>query len=283
MLKKTSNDLAQNRPRIGLLRKIDLAVTLLRENGLLWTGLALMYYALSALGPVFAALSDWTFLKLQRIKLSRGLPGTSSLIANKAIWDSWDWGAAGGDEWTLSDAWKASLIRMVMRQRLPRGEHVLEIGPGAGRWTEVLIQISRLYTGIDISKSCVDICNKRFGNSSLVSFILGSGRDLAGIESDSIGAVWSFDVFVHINKRDAASYVEELQRVMRSGAVGIIHHGTTGGLDGGWRSDLTTAEFHALLQRAGFTILDCIQSWSDGGEIYPVSLYRDAVTIFRKQ
>jgi SAM-dependent methyltransferase len=283
MLKKKSNDLIQNRTRIGLLRKIGLMTTSLRENGLFWTALLLIYYIFSGIGAAFVVMADRIFLKLQRVKISRGLPGTSSLVANKSIWESWDWVAASGDEWTLSEAWKASLIRNVLHKRLPRGQHVLEIGPGAGRWTGVLVEMSGRYTGVDISKSCVNICTRKFGNPPRVSFVLGSGQDLAGIETASIGAVWSFDVFVHVNKREVASYVDELKRVMQCGAIGIVHHGTTGGLDGGWRSDLTTADFHGLLRQADFVIVDCFQSWADGGEVYPVGLYRDAVTIFSKE
>ena len=56
---------------------------------------------------------------------------------NKERWGGWDW-SRHGEEWTVSAEWKQALIADVLFPTIPEGGTVLEIGPGAGRWTEVL-------------------------------------------------------------------------------------------------------------------------------------------------
>jgi ubiquinone/menaquinone biosynthesis C-methylase UbiE len=282
MLSKTSNDVTNNRSNIPFSKKIGLLVTSLKENGGYWTSLLSVYYVASAIGNASISLADAIFVKLQKIKKEQGLPGTSSLVANKNIWESWDWNTAGGEEWTLSKEWKESLIKNVLHKYIPSGGYILEIGCGAGRWTEVLVEMTSQFIGVDISESCIKICSEKFGNKPGRKFLLGNGKDLSGVETDSIDALWSFDVFVHINKAEVASYVQEFNRVMRQGSIGVVHHGASGGIDGGWRSDLTTTDFHSFLKKENFSILDYFDTWNDKEIVYPVGLYHDELTIFQK-
>lgn len=268
-----SRDLIQNRQKLGFLRKLSLFRISLQENGLAWTGLLAAYYLSSA-------FAEWSFARLQRVKAERGLPGTSSLRMNEQIWTSWDWSSAG-DEWTPSPEWKASLVSCVLQRYIPGGVDTLEIGPGAGRWTAELQPISRHLTGVDISETCVDICRRRFAGSSNTTFLKTSGADLNGVTDRSIDALWSFDVFVHINCRDVESYVREFSRVMRPGAIGVIHHGSGAGTQGGWRSNLTTDDFTRLLKQAKFEIVDQFERWQDRGQSFSVGLYEDVVTVFK--
>lgn len=39
-----------------------------------------------------------------------------------------------------------------------------------------------------------------------------------------VDAIWSYDVFVHINPIDARSYFCELRRVLKPGGRAVIHH-----------------------------------------------------------
>ncbi len=227
----TGKDLVQNRARLRLKQKIKLLWNSIRENGLIWTSLLSVYY-------ISSGIAETSFAKLQRVKLDRQLPGTSGLKANKEIWENWNWDG-GGEEWTPSLEWKESLINNILRQYIRPGGHILEIGPGAGRWTGVLVEMADTFTAVDIAES-----------------------------------------FVHINVGETARYVNEFKRVMRSGSVGVVHHGRDGGLSGGWRSNLTSAAFRGLLQGAGFRVLRELQTWQDAGKEYPVGLYQDEITIF---
>jgi hypothetical protein len=55
-----------------------------------------------------------------------------SVTVNRDVWSSWDW-TAGGEEWSSSPEWKASLIEEVLVPATADAHAVLEIGPGAGR------------------------------------------------------------------------------------------------------------------------------------------------------
>ncbi len=265
-------DIIANRSRLGPRQKSRLLWDVFRENGFVWTSLLVLYYFSSG-------IAEASFARLQSLKLKRNLPGTSSLGVNKEIWENWDW-QAEGEEWTPSPEWKESLLRNVLRRYIPHGGHIMEIGPGAGRWTGALIEMADTFSAVDIAESCVRVCQQKFATHSNARFFVGNGKDLSDIPDASVDSLWSFDVFVHINIAEAASYVREFSRVMRSNSVGVVHHGTSGGLDGGWRSNLTSQVFRELLHQAGFRVLSEFQTWQDRGQEYPVGLYHDQITVF---
>jgi SAM-dependent methyltransferase len=264
-------DNVENRKRISLRRKLKVARIALKENGVFWCLMLAAYYASST-------LADRAYSVMDRLRRTRDIPGLNSLSLNKEIWEAWDW-SAGGEEWSASESSKQSLIRAVLDVEVPRNSSILEIGPGGGRWTAALLDRACDYVGIDISAACVEHCRKRFGSHSHASFLLGSGSDLAPIPNGAIDAIWSVDVFVHINRAEVAAYAKEFRRVLRAGGVGVIHHGAVGGSRGGWRSNLTRADFEAILGENGFLITKSIDQWSDGELVNPLS-YGDLMTVF---
>ena len=98
---------------------------------------------------------------------------------NKLIWENWDWGAKG-EEWTLSTAWKLSVIDRLLRPNIDLESVVVEIGPGGGRWTEELVSRAKSLVGIDVSEACVRECRTRFGHDRNAELRVGSGSDLNG-------------------------------------------------------------------------------------------------------
>jgi SAM-dependent methyltransferase len=267
-------DIVENRKRITWTNKLKLAVTALRENGPIWCTLLLAYYASSS-------IADRSFAALDRMRRARGLPGINSATLNKAIWEAWDW-SASGDEWTTSAEWKEAFIRSVLHREIPADRDVLEIGPGAGRWTEPLLQRARRYIGVDISSSCVDHCRRRFGGDARATFIVGSGSDLATVADDSIDAIWSYDAFVHINATEVASYVGEFSRVLRPGAAAVIHHGGVGGAAGGWRSNLTAAALQEMIALRGLVLEKSFDNWVDDSNTVHSLTYGDRIAVIRK-
>lgn len=267
-------DIVANRGRLTTGTKLQLMGLSLKENGVLWTA-AMGFYYLSS------AVAEKSFSAADGMRKRRGLPGMNSPAMNRAIWNSWDW-SAKGEEWSPSPEWKASVIARIMRPNIPKGGTVLEIGPGGGRWTEELAAGAKHLTGIDISEAAVENCRRRFAGLGNVSFSVGSGTDLAGVADASMDAVWSFDVFVHINRDQFRAYVKEIARALKPGGACVIQHGTTGGATGGWRSNVTAEDVKRYVAEAGLILVDQFTSWQDGGHEFPAGLYNDAVTIFRK-
>lgn len=271
-------DIVGNRKRINLGEKLNLLKLSVKENGLGWTGLLGIYY-------VGSAVSDAAFGRMMKLRVAKGLPGINSAGANREIWQTWNWDG-GGEEWTISEEWKESLIRNILEPNVKLGAVMVEIGPGAGRWTEHLVKRASKLTGIDISQTCVDICEKKFGKPGVVEFRKTDGCDLPGIADSSLDVIWSFDVFVHINQPEVKKYLEEFARTLKPGGVSkaIIHHGSAAGVHGGWRSTLTTEAMNEMAAAAGLKVEKQFQRWTDPktGQTHEVGLYQDVVTVLVK-
>jgi SAM-dependent methyltransferase len=267
-------DLVKNRQRMTLGQKLKLATLAVKENGVQWTLLLGVYGAASA-------VADRAFGGMQRLRAGKHIPGMNSRDMNRAIWESWNWDG-GGDEWTPSPEWKESLMRCVLTPAIPRGASVIEIGPGAGRWTGEILKLCGTYTGYDISRTCVELCSKQFTDHEHAGFVVTDGCSLPGAADASTDVVWSFDVFVHINAEDVGAYLKEIHRVLRPGGQAVLHHGSIGGELGGWRSNLTTARMRELATEAGLEVISQVNGWQDGDVRHDAGLYEDIITTLRK-
>jgi cyclopropane fatty-acyl-phospholipid synthase-like methyltransferase len=162
--------------------------------------------------------------------IPRDLP-SHTINENRRLWDNYNW-SQSGEEWTYHaklykgldpEAWKHSLIKEVMLKYIRRGSTILEIGPGAGRWTETLVTLADTLILADISKKCLDLCKERFKNYNNIQYRLTGGQ-LDFIQENSIDYIWSYDVFVHINPTDIRTYLRDIQRILKPQGYGIIHH-----------------------------------------------------------
>jgi SAM-dependent methyltransferase len=262
----------RNRAKITWRSKLWQVRIFIRENGIAWTSCFLAYYTSQVIAD---KLNSW----LERERISRNLPGINSVESQRAIWDAWNW-QQQGEEWTASPVWKKSIIENFISRFIPNGSRVVEIGPGAGRWTEYLIPLSSALHLVDLSQACIDECKVRFGDDPRVEFHINNGSDLAFIVDASIDRIWSFDCFVHIDSPDVRKYVHECARVLTGGGIAIIHHGSTGKMRG-WRSRLTRDQMQDFIRAAGMVVLECVDSWEMDGEKFEAG-YGDSVTVFQK-
>jgi len=198
---------------------------------------------------------------------------------NELKWNHYNW-ERGENEWTQSEEWKTSIIEHVMLKNIPQDHVVLEIGPGLGRWTRRLIEISRHLIVIDVTEKCIAHCKKLFADKNNVEFHVNDGRSLTAVADDTVDYVWSFDVFVHIEPPDIEKYLCEFNRILKEDGVVIIHHGISGKTDLSWRSSLILQVFSDFLEKHDFRLLQQINSWGDNDEFrVPPS---DAISIFKR-
>jgi SAM-dependent methyltransferase len=152
---------------------------------------------------------DWRLEREQRKGVlgaaHRGWRGDSAMD-NRERWTDWDW-SGRGEEWNASGEWKQALIDDVLIARIPAGGVVLEIGPGAARWSVVLHTRARQLILVDVSDRPLTLCRERFAAAGNVDYVLSSGNDLPGVADLSVDAIWSFDVFVHVAPLDQAGYL----------------------------------------------------------------------------
>lgn len=147
---------------------------------------------------------------------------------NKATWDGgWDW-EAGGEEWSAawgsSEAqWFGSIYPRVHRF-LP-ANWILEIAPGAGRWTRFLVPLARAgYLGVDLSHECIQRCRQLFAEVTTARFETNDGQSLAMAPDESFDVVFSFDSLVHVERDVLEAYVPQILAKLRRGGVAFLHH-----------------------------------------------------------
>jgi SAM-dependent methyltransferase len=208
----------------------------------------------------------------------------NSAVDNRRRWSGYDW-SGGGEEWNASPEWKQALIDDVLARWVPVGTSALEIGPGAGRWSQALAARASRLVLVDVSERPLELCRERFNGDTRILYILSSGSDLPGVEDGSIDAVWSFDVFVHVAPRDQAAYLEEIARVLAPGGTAVVHHSdgrNRGQLPSrrGWRSPMSRALFAALAVERGLRVECQLDSWGPGGH-FDLSAYADVITVLR--
>ena len=194
---------------------------------------------------------------------------------NKALWNRHDW-SQRGEEWTRDPAWKQQIIDEFLVPYVPEGTTVVEIGPGGGRWTDLIQARAARLVVVDVSERAIELCRERFAHCSNMECLLGDGCTI-NVPNASIDVVWSFDVFVHINPLDAKGYFREFRRILQPGGHGMIHHAGTpspNGTRSGWRSDLTNQMVLGFLRQEGLELVRQYQS----DLVNP----GDALTVFKK-
>jgi SAM-dependent methyltransferase len=190
---------------------------------------------------------------------------------NRRWWDSHDWSRLG-EEWTPSADWKAAILQRFLMPYMPESKTLLEIGPGAGRWTEALQSRAAVLYVVDVSEKALAVCRERFAGRSNVVFLLGSGSTIA-VPDASVDGIWAYDVFVHVNPSDTQSYFREFWRVLRPGAFAVVHHpGRARSADrqAAHRSDLTDEMVRRFSRETGLELVLQTEDLVNPGDVLTV-------------
>lgn len=227
--------------------------------------------------------------RLLRIEGERGVLGPAhrgyvghSVGENRETWGSgYEW-RADAEDWTWSQEWKDAMVDELLRPTMSGGAVLLEIGPGGGRWSKHLIELSEELILVDITGRTLALCKERLGKDGSIRLIQNQGDDLPGVHDASVDRIWSFDVFVHIAPTDIASYLIEIARVLRPGGVAVIHHaGASRPLPHqlGWRSPMTAKLFANLASERGLVAERQLTTWPGSG--LPL-VFGDVITVLSK-
>jgi SAM-dependent methyltransferase len=212
-----------------------------------------------------------------------------------------------GDEWTGEDSSNGSSTYGLLPAEVARFNEIirtqlldaylppnclqgLEIGPGGGRLTALLVPRAQVLHLADPSQAMLGHLRKRFAGISTLQYYHTDGMTLPQLPEESLDFVISFDVFVHFEPRLIYWYLRQIQSLLKPGGVGVLHYATV--LSPlGWRQfemDLV----HNVKGRAGFSsfgvmcpplmekflnMLGLTVISSDVGLIP-----RDAIAVFRK-
>ena len=98
------------------------------------------------------------------------------------------------------------------------GDDVVEIGCGVGRLTRVLAARASSVRALDVSERMLDLAREHNPELGNVTWLLGDGTSLAGIDAASADVVVSHVVFQHIPDPEVTlGYVRDIGRVLRPG------------------------------------------------------------------
>ena len=259
-----------------MMRLFRIVKNCVKSNGLRWSFVYILYWFIR-----FFFKKDLHALYTTVIRLEEkyNLPGFNASATAGDIWDLLPWEKERGEAWTISAQWKKSLIDEVLLKYIRSQTAVLEIGPGAGRWTEILQPMARVLFTVDVSSRAIDVCKTRFPSASNILYFLTRGSHLGFILDNTIDGIWSFDVFVHINPDDTENYLSEFKRVLVPGGIAVIHHPKEGGLHGGCRSRMTARLFLDMLDKHGLNLIRQFDSWGEN-DTFNFFRHRDCITVF---
>jgi len=213
-----------------------------------------------------------------------------------------------GDEWTVEDPAQAGssyglpaetvqrfaeyLSGELLDRYLPaRAEQGLEIGPGGGRLTSLLIPRTRLLHLSDAAPAMLKRLEQRFAEHDNLRFHRSDGMTLPALTAASLDYVIAFDVFVHFEPRLVFWYLRQIARLLKPGGTGIIHYANVL-TEGGWRqferhlqSNVKQRTFFAAF---GTMCPELMTRFLSALELEVVSsdvglIPRDAIAVFRKR
>jgi len=201
--------------------------------------------------------------------------------------DTFSYGVDPRSVETFGEYLRAQLVAPYLTGRDLR---IMEIGPGGGRLTSLLLPHAREIYAVDISSAMLEHLLTRFANEPRLVPIVTEGTNIDGIEPASLDVAISFDTFVHLEPWEIFRYLEITHRLLRSGGIGIIHFSDVEtpigfklfcaqvpaviqrGLDCGTFSVMSKSIMTAFLLKLGFEVVSISNS------AFP----RDAVAVFRK-
>jgi SAM-dependent methyltransferase len=211
-----------------------------------------------------------------------------------------------GDEWSLmkDDTFSYGVdvqtvkefgeyldVRLFAPHLPDKNLRIMEIGPGGGRVTKLLLpRASELYA-VDISEAMLQRLQARFAEERKIVPIVVDGTNIRGIAPGSLDAAISFDAFVHFEPWEIFRYLEIIHTLLRNGGIGIIHFSDTETPIG---FELFRAQVPSVVQEgvhfATFSVMSkgIMRKFLTqlGFEIVSISndaLPRDAVAVFRRK
>jgi SAM-dependent methyltransferase len=182
------------------------------------------------------------------------------------------------------------LSRELLDPHLPSPARAgLEIGPGGGRLTELLLPRAEVLHVAEPSLEMIAHLRRRFPDAPTLRIHHTDGRTLPALAPGSLDFVASLDVFVHFDPQLVFWYLRQLTGLLAPGGVGVIHYANTL-TQGGFEEFVTALEPRLRGERplGAFGVLtpELMMRFAEALGLELVcadtgALPRDAVAVFR--
>ena len=133
---------------------------------------------------------------------------------------------------------------------------ILELAPGAGRFTAELIRYAREMVLVDLNRAAIDLCKERlrFFPTPVTTYV-NDGQSLQMIEDDDFDLFACFDSMVHMHPEVIRNYVEQAARLMVPGGILWLDHSGHGAREVGHRTDVTLEWMTKLATELGLEVV----------------------------
>lgn len=116
---------------------------------------------------------------------------------------------------------------------------ILEVAPGAGRFTTELIRLAKELYLLDMNEACIKLCRERFKYYSNISYFVNDGVSCQMIPSSKCDLIATYDSFVHVEAHIIRFYLQQfVKKLVPDGIVWIDHSGK-GAREKGKRTAMT--------------------------------------------
>lgn len=131
---------------------------------------------------------------------------------------------------------------------------ILEIAPGAGRFTTELIRLASELHVVDLNQACIDICKERFKYYTNIQYHKNDGVSVQMVPDNAFDLIASFDSFVHIAPEIIRQYIIQFVSKLRAGGIIWLHH-SNGYKEVGHRTEMTSEMMKDFAKEAGLDLV----------------------------
>ncbi len=161
-----------------------------------------------------------------------------------------------GEEWAPPEHTRFIFERFAEPYLHPEAT-VVEIGPGGGKFSRLLVDRCRELFLVDISREMIQRANAACAGKA--KELLVRDGQLDSLENESIDLVFSYDVFIHLEAEEVFRYFAEVNRALKKGGTFSVHSST---YESRWG-------FHSFLQQLRDNHPRIGQRY--GGRMYPLT------------
>lgn len=158
------------------------------------------------------------------------------------------WGGGKQQSSTGISMWADKFLRPVIFEHFskqssscnPYSLRILEIAPGAGRFTAELIRYACSIDLIDLNQTCLDICAERFKYYPLqIGYYCNDGQSCEQLSGKQYDLIASFDSMVHVHHEILANYFASWAKLLAPNGILFIDHSGRGAKKEGFRTNVT--------------------------------------------
>lgn len=196
--------------------------------------------------------------------------------------------------------WRESLVAEFLAPRMGAGMTALEVGPGAGDWTERIIGSVQTLLVADRRARTLEGIQQRFGHRPDLRVVQILNHRLIDVADGSVDLAYSLDFFPLVDWSVLDEWLGELSRVLRPGGHLVVHHAAmprrlrtvsprreqlratrTSPSSRGRAGRQATGGASAAFTDSGLVTTRQTSCWGPSGE-FTVDKYRDVITVARK-